>query len=210
MTPMSWVSTMCPSLVLSYCISTWLAPSGPTGTISRPPGFSSFSSCSTQKSQSAEAKRPHTDNGNRQRCEGHDRSFQWFPRFLQGHPAQPVLPPWARWLRPLPRGSHRTEPPRGIPACRLQLQRENTQGRLWLSKQLKAPTQTGRTWRSRAKGKIPGIAGSSPTSFTRPELSSVGSSSWTFRMDSCTSSLMCSTPTAFPVGPVWKEHQSNT
>lgn len=51
---------------------------------------------------------------------------------------------------------------------------------------------------------------SSPTSFTRPELSKVGSSSWTFLMDSFTSSLMCSTPTAFPVGPIYKGKSRQT
>lgn len=129
------------------------------------------------------------------------------PSFSQGHPAEPALPPWGRWLRPLPHGSHRKEPPRGIPACRPQLHREEKTLAVVTAQRI---TTNCKDFEEQSQGKIPGIAGSSPTSFTRPELSSVGSSSWTFRMDSCTSSLMCSTPTAFPVGPICKEHQSNS
>ena len=39
-TPISGVRVTVPSAFLSICSSCWLPPSGPTGTINRPPGFS--------------------------------------------------------------------------------------------------------------------------------------------------------------------------
>lgn len=92
-TPISWVSMISPSLVLSYCIRTWFAPSGPTGSMSRPPGFSSFSSWQSERSESAEPR----DKRSQPSCEGHDilkntslpapykqkkkGRFPWFPNY---------------------------------------------------------------------------------------------------------------------------------
>lgn len=47
----------------------------------------------------------------------------------------------------------------------------------------------------------------SPTSLMRPDVSSSGSSAWTFLIDLWTSSLMCSMPTTLPLGPVYKQQR---